>query len=227
MISNKAEANSTELIIKLVLGLLVLIVAIFAIYYLNSTGVINDIIPGFSKSYNSVKWSGGEILEHPELISYFIDGNGADIYFRYIKFEGNLILQWRNDEATENIRDEERSELLFDNIFSRTPILWINVNDKNNIYYNALNDKNREFVDKIINEAGSSPEKVLEIIVNRVRKNEEENKIFDVKLNVYFDNLKHENILKKEYSAGSLELRDFDGLIIKFNQITRGIVKAG
>ena len=149
----------------------------------------------------------------------FIKIDGGEIT---LKDEKNFILYVQMEQGV----GEEDSVELDQNDIEIIKIL-IKLFEKNNNQMDSidritkeynLDSKNKQFIRGL---AGKSPEEGLEIIVNRVLKNKEGNWVNDVNLVV-----KIGQTTPLEYKTDDPRLEDMDGLIIKFNQISRGVVKA-
>ncbi len=202
-------------ILALILGAILIVVILFSIFYFDILGRIGNVFPDFTKSNYSSKWEEEYFLEYPELIVYYIDGRDADIYLKY-------------DKNTKYDKTAIRGEKVGIGGWS-----WSKDNEKWYIigafYYTTsgnfignvegiLDAKNRNFLKELI---GKSPENGLKIIVDRVLHNDESNKFFNVKLEVYIGDWKE----KYDAESDAKFLSDLDGLIDKFNQISRGVIK--
>jgi hypothetical protein len=187
--------DSTNYLVSLILGMLVIAVVVFFIYYSGIIGRL-EIFPTFGKSTEITKWKQEFFLEHPQVISYYIYGNDADIYFYYVidSYSKAEIWQWKQSAIAPG---------------------FVNVNNKGP-EYKKLSQKNRIFVDSL---ADASAEEGLELIVNRVLANQENNRRYNVWLYVYIGDKEY------QYEATNPLLKDLDGFIDKLNQLSRGYVK--
>ncbi|MEK6872993.1 MAG: hypothetical protein AABW90_03195 [Nanoarchaeota archaeon] len=213
------ESTTFNTIIIMIILALVLVVAIFSIIKLNASGLLKDLFPDFEKKDRIVSWNKEFFLEHPELMVYYIEGRDANIYISYsvkpvIRGTTQIgIIGW----SWWSVEKEEW--------WAKDAKGWLSASTQHTSF-KKLSSKNQEFISQL---AGKSPEEGLKLIVERVLRNEEENYIYDVVLRVYFGkkvNGKWEAERKYESdSGGKFVLKDLDGLIDIFNQISRGVVR--
>lgn len=201
-------SETIDSIIKLVIILFVLVIVILGIVFLVKGNF--DIFPEFKK-VDKAKWDEEFFLEYPGEVIYYIDGKEAGIYLRYskdiIEASENEVKEigWRwSKSGSDDIKewfDADKSYIAYETsggYFSRPE----------NKY---LNEENRNFLKEI---NGKSPEKGLEIIVNRVLENNLNLEIFIGNWDENYNGRKHANFLS-----------NLDSVIDKINQISRGVVK--
>lgn len=214
-----AERTAMDTVIAIIIIAFVLIIAIFGIIKLNASGLLKDIFPDFEKKDRVVNWNEEFFLEHPELIVYYIEGREANIYLSYsiepvIRGTAQIGVVgwswWSIDKGEWWAKDAKG---------------WLSASTEH-VSFKKLSSKNQDFIRQL---AGKSPEEGLKLIVERVLKNEEENYIYDVVLRVYFGKKVNEGWeAERKYESdggGNFILKDLDGLIDSFNQISRGVVR--
>ncbi len=210
-------------LVKIILVVLVIFVASFAISELGAAEKIREFFPDFLRSENLVKWNEEYFINNPEIIVYEVKAKEADIYFRY---DNDLIPEgerqgedigwrWSKDNvrwfSAENI-DVSYARKTKLSVFMRNLHIF-----RGDIY---LSKKNKDFVSGLV---GKSPEEGLEDIVNRVLNNSEGNRFYNVKLFVYFNGVKIPK--QQDYDVDSALLKDLDVFIDKLNQISYGVEK--
>lgn len=197
-----AEDDSTIWrIIGLILIIFLLAIVFLSIYMWDIPELARSWI-GFEEGNLSVKWSEEIFLEDPGVIQYLIGGKNANIYLKYNPEKNNAgeIYGWM--WGIEKRKDKR----------------WFRSSTQDFIEFKKLSVQNQEFLIEI---TGKSPEDGLIMIANRVLKNDEGNYWFDVNLVVSIG----EWVRVYNKRRTPKELKDIDGLILKFNQISRGVVK--
>ncbi len=206
-----AENTTVSTIVALIILVFVLIIAIFGITKLNSSGLLKELFPDFNKNDLKVKYNQEFKLEHPDLIVYYVSGDDAKLYFRYFIRES-----YREGKKVDVTGWEwKKAKKLFGNEDN-----FVSANLYDSIYFKELSNKNQNFIKEL---SRKSPEDGLKLIVERIIKNEEGNELLPVYLNVYFK-INKKNEIEREYSAKDKRLLDLDGLIDTFNQISRGVL---
>ena len=224
-------------IVAIIIIVFVLIIAIFGIAKISNAGTLRDLLPGFEKGEQPIIWSGEEKLLYPGFIAYKMVGDDANIYFWYnnnplvrggIPQEEVIGWQWNKVKSYTFLESLNPfgDNIIKRKIFKRAEFIgWISVGNQIRPEFKELNKKNKQTIrllDEIQKTKKSPAEEGLEILVNRVRRNDESNEWDDVTLDVYIGNFDKPIEI---YEADDKRLSDLDGLIIKFNQISRGDVK--
>ena len=191
--------------INIIIIVLVLVVAIFGIYYLNASGTLQELFPDFKREDLKVSYNEEFKLENPEEIIFYLDlvkttTLSEDFYYRYditktgaLKEGPDVGWRWSKNEKE-----------------------WFAVGNIYRVEYTKLDSSEKEFLKKL---EGKSAEEGLKTIVQRVLDNKEGNWARDVHLVIKIGNV------EESYDKDSKILLDLDGLIDKLNQITRGVLR--
>ncbi len=214
-----AERTIMGTTIGLIIIAFVLVLAVFSIIKINASGLLKDLLPDFEKKDRVVSWNEEFFLEHPELMIYYIEGRDASIYLSY---SNDAIIEGTTQKGVVGWSwwSVEKGEW-----WAKDAKGWLSVSTQH-ASFKKLSSKNQDFISNL---AGKSPEEGLKLIVERVLKDEEGNYIYDTLLRVYFGekiNGRWEAERKYESDNGkNFVLKDLDGLIDNFNQISRGVVR--
>jgi len=202
---------SRFLVIAIIVG-----VVIFVAIWASGAFFRDSVFPwieniGFTSDNASVEWLGDINLTYPSEIIYYIDGRDAKLYL------------WYDDELTSSGSEDDGPPIGWS--WSSDKDDWFRVGNEYLAKFNDLSNKNKGFLRGL---KDMSPEEGLEIIINRSLGNEEGNRRF-----LWVNAWKHDVRLRvkiggwnEEYKASDKRLRNIEDLIDKFNQISRGVVKA-
>src|SRR3989344_5517528 len=196
------ERMSFETLINLILIVVVLAIVIVGFIYFDIGGKISDLFPTFGKQEGTVAWNGKYFLEHPDLIVYEITDEYGELHLWY---DTSVIQQgekkgqaigWR--WFIDNSRPKEGWQSVENYAFVARELRPAFDRDKNLIKDLA---------------AVKKPEAGLQKIVQRIVKSKEQ-----LIVTIGED-------WSETYAFSDARLRDVDGLIDKFNQISRGVVR--
>ena len=198
-----------------------LIVIVVGSIYFFSDYIIQfaDSLPGLTKKNISVSWDEDYILEYPGMIFYYVEGDDS-FYLVY-----NISVGFNKEGKEEGVRgwmwskDREKwfiaknYNVVYEssyNFWASQPLLRSTLNLKE-YTEKRLTKENQGFLKKLI---GKSPEQGLVLIATRVLQNKE---ILTVTIRSWKGN--------EYYEKNDARLLKINGLIDKFNQISRGVVR--
>ncbi|MEK6871935.1 MAG: hypothetical protein AABX16_03465 [Nanoarchaeota archaeon] len=198
-----SEEKSIGTLVNFIIIVLVLAIVIGGLYYFDVIGNIKDIFPTFGKQNTTVAWEGHYFLERPELIVYEIQDTDDTLFLWYDtaliavgeKKGQSIGWRWFRDIS----RDKEGWLTAESYIFTARE-------------YKPFFDRNKNLINALAS-VQQNPEKGLQKIVERIVKSKE---ALHVKIGTNWNEV---------YAANDARLRDLDGLIDKFNQISRGVVR--
>ncbi|MFH1359348.1 MAG: hypothetical protein ABIH37_05655 [archaeon] len=217
-------------IIWVIIGLVIVVIVILLAWKAMGGSPLNSLFEniGFGKNNNTpVEWDGFTELEYPMEIVFKFHDVEQNIYFVYntnSKISGSeqtgeeLGWMWYSPGAFKDVEWEESTVFQYYILgnFQDAFKGWVFVSNEG-VYFQELSYENQLFVKAL---RGKSPEKGLELMVNEVRKNNARYFWYDVDLDVKIGNW------KGSYKSKDKTLGDINLLIDKFNQISRGLVKA-
>jgi hypothetical protein len=209
---------SNTLIVIIVVAVVIVSVA------LGASGFFKDKVYPFIDNIDftpdnaTVEWLGDINLTYPGEIIYYIYGNDAEIYLWFD--DKSVIVYDEGSEVPVGWKYSQTNDALVDSGY------FLSMNNQDAL--KKLGKKNMDFLNSL---EEKTPEEGLEIILNRVIKNDEGNTNWlwieamriDVELRVFIGGWKS---FPPDYESSDKRLRNIEGLIDKFNQISRGVVVA-
>ena len=197
------ENTTINTLVKLIIVIFVLVIAVFGIMYLNNVRAIKDLFPDFTKENNQVNWNEEFFLENPKEIVYYLDipdgsSFSEDFYYWYdsnptiIGTEKGPAIGWK---WSKNGKD------------------WISVGNIYREEFGKISGLDKTF---LLNLNGTSPEKGLKLILERIIANSEGIILRDMYLTI---KIGERNL--GPYDKDSEIIYDLDLLIDRINKATR------
>lgn len=195
------------LLVVLVLALLVLVGSYWFLFESGYSQKIKDSIPGFTIEERKIEWDRTNNLTYPGIIQYHIEGKNADIFLFYNTKDPNLGKGW--------LWNMEKPRF-----FLIKPFVSPKFQGYIPVGTGKLDSRDNQIFLRQL--SGENADEGLRIIVERVIKDN------NLKLHVTFtdpDNPTDPDRLVLDYDSSDKRLYDLNGLMIKFNQISIGLVE--